>query len=347
MTDPVNIVIDKVQSSVKSLQNNLKDFVVINQENILKIKILSLNATIEAARAGDLGKSFAVVASEVRNLAMESENNAKIFVEQVLNRSNELAKDLGNATDMLSSNTESRMTDMSQTLIQLIVRNLFERTADVRWWATDLALSNCLEQPNLENIKFAQSRLATINRFYTIYLNLVLTDVNGVVIACSKNNEFTQIVGNSVINRDWCKKALVTSSGDEYIVDEIYNDPLHNNKPVAVYSAAVRVDGNINGKVIGTLGVMFDWEEQARCIIEDEPTFTEDEVNTYDVMLLDGNKRVIASTNKQDVFKTAHIEPNEITKGVYILNGRTAYIAKSLGYQEYDGLGWAAAIVRK
>jgi hypothetical protein len=347
MADLVNIVIDKVRNSVKSLQHNIKDFVVINQENILKIKILSLNATIEAARAGELGKSFAVVASEVRNLAMESENNAKIFVDMVLNRSNELANDLGTATGMLESNTESRMTDMAQTLVQLIVRNLFERTADVRWWATDLALSNCLEQPTLEHVKFAQSRLATINRFYTIYLNLVLTDSNGIVVACSKSSEFPKIVGSSVINRDWCRKALASKSGDEYIVEDVYNDLLHNNKPVAVYSAAVRVGGDINGKVIGTLGVMFDWEEQSRCIIEDEPTFTDKESSMYDVMLLDGNRRVIASTNKQDIFKTVYIEPNEITKGVYQLDGRIAYIARSLGYQEYDGLGWVAAIVRK
>ena len=49
----------------------------------LKVKLISLNASIEAARAGPYGKSFGVIAAEIRTLSEDAARSAKGLLEQM------------------------------------------------------------------------------------------------------------------------------------------------------------------------------------------------------------------------------------------------------------------------
>jgi len=337
-----NISIDTI---IANIQDKIFSFASINEKIAKQTKLLSLNATIEAARAGEAGKGFEVVANEVKNLALQVEENSMDLRTNVIKKITDQTGDLKN---QFSTKEFVRLTEMSQTLVQLIVRNLYERTADVRWWATDDALFKCLMNPSPESIIYLAERLSLINRFYSVYLNLVVVNVEGEVIGASRAKDFPRVMETNLASCKWVKKALHTVNGDEYVVDDIYSDPIHDNKFVAVYATAIREGGKVNGKICGALGVYFDWDDQSRIIVQNEPNLSKEEWEKSVVMLLDQNRRIIASSDNKNLLQFFNIEQNGQQKGHYInsKNEIVAY-AKTLGYQEYDGLGWYAVIVQK
>jgi Methyl-accepting chemotaxis protein (MCP) signalling domain len=249
-----------IKDIVGNIEKRVEDHIVKNQRITSQIAILSLNATIEAARAGEAGRGFAVVASEVKTLAAQA-GNASMELGAIRSETSELQR-------RTAEKESDRLSEMSQTLEQLIVRNLYERTADVRWWATDEALFRCLESLDRASIDHAVKRLGLINRFYSVYLNLVLVGIDGTIIACAQPATFPSVTGANIAKLPWFQKAMATTRGDQFVVDDIFHDPLHGNKLAAVYAAAVRKEGKIDGKIVGVLGVVFDWETQAKTIVQ-------------------------------------------------------------------------------
>jgi hypothetical protein len=332
----------RIQEIMHRLDRHVQHFAQTNASIASKTNLLALNATIEAARAGDAGRGFAVVASEVKNLAEQAAINSKEFRGVMLKQIHDGLE----LTDRLIHELEgTRLVEMAQTLVQLIVRNLYERTADVRWWATDDAFCQALATRDSRDLARAAGRLATINRFYSVYCNLVLADTTGHILACSRPEQYPGCVGASVAQEGWFRLALSTASGNDYIADEIRPCGLHRNAPVARYAAAVRSGGELLGRTIGVLAVYFDWVNQSRVIVQDEPMLTEEEFSRSRVLLLDRRLRVLAASDSVGVLQTFPLVTQGSPKGSYRDDlGNTIAFAQTIGYQEYDGLGWYAVI---
>jgi len=308
------------------------------------LRMLALNAMIESARAGSHGAGFSVVANEVREIAAS--------VGQVSEQLQlELASQIDNLSDrtrmMANAAVGSRMVDLALNAIEIIDRNLYERTCDVRWWATDSALVDCAANVTPESVAYASKRLGVILGAYTVYLDLWLCDLQGKVIANGRPGRYPA-VGLDVSREPWFIEARALASGDDYAVGDIYECAGLGGAEVATYVASVRAGGEAHGTPLGVLAIHFDWAPQAQTIVRGVRIEPEERDRTA-VMLVDANGRIIASSEEaRTLQKKFQIETNQRNHGFYTrADGTTIAFHATPGYETYQGLGWHGVIVRR
>jgi hypothetical protein len=305
-----------------------------------QMKMLALNALIESSRAGAHGAGFAVVAQEVRSVGQKVETIARELETQLTRRTANLMQSIERMTERSRG---ERMIDLALNAIELMDRNLYERTCDVRWWATDSAVVDCAVDPNTANISHVAERLAVILRAYTVYLDLWLCDLDGNVVASARSDRFN-VKGANVASTRWFSDALKLRSGDDYVAGDVERQSLLGNAPVATYCASVREGGNANGKPLGILAIHFDWETQARAIVEGIRV-NDDKAR---VLLVDAKFRVIASSDGHGLLtERVPLTLNGGRSGVYKhASGLQVAFHETPGYETYKGLGWFGVIVR-
>ncbi len=226
------------------------------EEIMQTTKILALNARIEAARAGTAGAAFGVVAEEIGNVSEEINHIAADFRDAVEGHTSRI-EDVGER--MLTDFRGQRLTDLSLNAIEIIDRNLFERSCDVRWWATDSAVVAAADNADAATREHASERLATILRSYVVYLDLWIADADGQVVANGRPDRYPGAVGLDVSRSAWFQQAMATASGDDFAVTDITLNSALDDAAVATYATAIRSEGRADGDKLGVLGIFFDW----------------------------------------------------------------------------------------
>lgn len=106
-------ITEDVITAIKELETESKAIyeIVASINGIAKqTNLLSLNAGIEAARAGEAGRGFTVVASEIRELSaqcMTSANQISAIVDEISDKTMEVVKIAGQASDVVASQSEA------------------------------------------------------------------------------------------------------------------------------------------------------------------------------------------------------------------------------------------------
>lgn len=309
-----------------------------------RTRVLSLNARIEASRAGEHGTAFAVVAQEMSDFAAEVAQLATELRHLIATNTAQI-KTAGE--DMVLDLRGARYADLSRNVVEIVDRNLYERSCDVRWWATDSAIVDAAAGDDAAAHKLACDRLATILRSYTVYLDLWVTDITGKVVAQGRGGRYGGIIGQDVSRAQWFRKALETASGDAFAVCDIAREPLLENSAVAVYSTAIRRNGDTHGQPIGALGIFFDWEPQAQDVVQNV-ALTDEEKDACRVMLLNAEHRVIASSDGVGLLEQRYpLDVSDQMRGYYRRGDAIISYALTPGYETYRGLGWYGCIESK
>ncbi|RAU23526.1 chemotaxis protein [Paramagnetospirillum kuznetsovii] len=308
-------------------------------------RILSLNALIEATRAGEVGRGFAVVANEVKNVS-DSINTITQAMEGELSSSIDDLMSVGQT--MVQQLRGSRLTDLALNMIEIIDRNLYERSCDVRWWATDSAVVDCLANDGHESAAFACKRLGVILDSYTVYLDLWIADASGRVIANGRPDRYPRAIGTNVAGEQWFKDAMASRDGSEYSVADISVNAALNNSLVATYAAAIRKGGELHGETLGALGIFFDWQPQADSVVKGVRLRPDEKASTR-CLLLDGNYRVIASSDGTGILtETVPLDTRHGIAASYLDDrGSVIGYSETPGYETYEGLGWYGVIIQR
>lgn len=311
------------------------------QEVTRRTKIIAINAMVEAARIGSAGKGFSVVAQEVGEISEQINGIANDLQDKLSSRVKELDT---HGKNLVAHIRGARLIDLSTNMIDIIDRNLYERSCDVRWWASDIALVQALEEPGSQNSSYASDRLSTILRSYTVYLDIWILNTSGQVIAHGAPDKYPSATTLQASSEKWFQEALRTRSGQDYAVADIAKPPIFN-QTVATYATAIRQGGRDNGASIGVIAVFFDWQKQAQAVV-DNVRIAAEEKSQSRCMILDANYKVIASSDRKgELTETFPLRTEGVKCGNYHDGlGHVIGFSQTSGYETYAGLGWYGAI---
>lgn len=234
-----------------------------------------------------------------------------------------------------------RLADLSSNLIAFTSQSLSGRFCDARWWAAEPAVAAAVINPTPARRALASERLGTLLKAYSIYLDLWVADATGLVVAQGKPGGYCYLRKTSVGGEDWYRAAM---EGRARSFFHGIDRPSAFGQTVATYAAPIREGSLHDGKIVGVLGLFFDWRKQSQALIDgvrippDQRPFTR-------CLIVDGQNRVLASTGERGVLSEKFpLRPDNAMSGYYSDgHGHLVGFARSVGGENTFG-GWHGVI---
>lgn len=175
-------------------------------------------------------------------------------------RSNELfSKSIGDLYETVLASSLRDSEFVSHLLVDLLDRNLYERSDDCRWWALTPELQAALAAPerDVEVVERITGILEYINRLYTVYTRIVVYDAAGCIVASTQPDQDGGTVVGTSIETATLEQVRALRSDQDYYVTPFAPTPLYGGRPTYIYHAAIR-DPDVDATVVGGIGIVFD-----------------------------------------------------------------------------------------
>lgn len=148
---------------------------------------------------------------------------------------------------------------VSHLLVDLLDRNLYERSDDCRWWALTPELRTALAAPAMDDA--ARRRLSDIlrciHRLYTVYTRLFVYDAQGRIVASTGPEDPDRAALDMPLDADTLAQVRALRSEQDYHVTPFEPSPLYDGRPTYIYHAAIRHPDDA-ARVVGGIGIVFD-----------------------------------------------------------------------------------------
>ena len=234
----------------------------------------------------------------------------------------------------LLRHTLHRMQAQAQVAIDILVRNLFERTADVGFLATDSAVREfLLASADQADAAALRARFQAYVAKYSVYDDVIVLDADGRIRA--RLND-----GVTVAHSSHPLLAQAAQAGTPFVESFGAIDMLEGRRGL-LYSAAIR-DPRTR-RHLGTLCLSFRFDDEMASIFKHLAPVGPCSV----VVLCDADGAVLASSDAWHVPAGAQLAPGRATDHRLYFGGREYLVSAvtATGYQGYGGPGWTACML--
>lgn len=237
--------------------------------------------------------------------------------------------------NLLTENLKKLVLDngsKAQVAIDLLIRNLFERTADVGFLATDDDIRGFLlaDETDIEQVRFIENRLQEYVKKYSVYDEIIILDSHGRVKAHLDTSNPISHSTDPLI-----EETLTTN--EEYVETFRYSELQANRNHSLIYSCKITATNQRDSKVLGVLCLCFRFDNEIDGIFANLSNRDDNSILT----ILGTDGKVIASNNERALPLQASLPYDQTVDLIsyqsrdYLVNTR-----ETRGYQGFYGLGW-------